>query len=257
MHDRQTIERVLELHADGLNPSRISVRTGICASTVRAWVSGRIPRSARSEHAGIHTCERGAACLRDGVMFHQCYAYLLGMYLGDGCISHVHKGVFSLRVSLDSRYPEIIFECRTRMQIVCPDNRVGVTPMSGGAKGVVVCAYSKHWPCMFPQHGPGKKHTRTIELAQWQEEIVRAQPEIFLRGLIHSDGCRNINNRGRGSTWTGVRYLFNNRSDDIRAMFTDSCDQLGIHWTTPDVYTISVARRADTARLDAFIGPKQ
>jgi hypothetical protein len=86
---------------------------------------------------------------------------------------------------------------------------------------------------------------------------VDEEPELFLRGLIQSDGCRNINNRGRGSTWTGVRYLFSNRSHDIRRMFCDACDRIGVHWTQPDSYTISVARRADTARLDEFIGPKR
>lgn len=185
------------------------------------------------------------------------YAYMAGMYLGDGCISQLRKDVYSLRISLDARYPELVAECRARLQILCPDNRVGVVPMSGGAHGVVVQAYSRHWPCMFPQHGPGAKHTRSIELAEWQQSIINDEPELFLRGLIHSDGCRIVNNRGRGSTWTGIRYLFSNRSDDIRALFGATCDRLRIHWTAPDVYTISVARREDTARLDAFIGPKQ
>src|SRR2546423_1592911 len=39
------------------------------------------------------------------------YVYLLGLYLGDGCISHHSKGVFILRVSLDNRYPGIIRDC--------------------------------------------------------------------------------------------------------------------------------------------------
>ena len=27
-----------------------------------------------------------------------------------------------------------------------------------------VASFSKHWPCLFPQHGPGRKHERKIEL---------------------------------------------------------------------------------------------
>jgi hypothetical protein len=30
-----------------------------------------------------------------------------------------------------------------------------------------VVSYWKHWPCVFPQHGPGPKHRRRIELADW------------------------------------------------------------------------------------------
>jgi hypothetical protein len=37
-----------------------------------------------------------------------------------------------------------------------------------------VSAYSKHWPCLFPQHGPGRKHERKIELTVWQQELVDA-----------------------------------------------------------------------------------
>jgi hypothetical protein len=39
-----------------------------------------------------------------------------------------------------------------------------------------VGSYSKHWPCLFPQHGPGKKHQRKIELTVWQQELVDLDP---------------------------------------------------------------------------------
>lgn len=244
---------MLGLHAEGWNASHIARETSISRSTVRDWIAGKLPHGARHDLDG---CARGAACLRSAPTFHTSYAYMLGMYLGDGCISSHHRDVYKLRVSLDSRYPELVFECRMRMPILCPDNSVGVIPMSGEAKGVVVQAYSKHWPCLFPQHGPGTKHTRIIDLEDWQQSIVDAEPELLLRGLIHSDGCRIQNNRGRGSRWTGTRYMFWNLSPEIRTMFTDACAKLGIHWTAPSSCTISVARRADTARLDQVIGPK-
>ena len=59
--------------------------------------------------------------------------------------------------------------------------RVGCTEVS---------SYSKHWICMFPQHGPGRKHERPIVLADWQRRIVDRFPAPFVRGLVHSDGCR-------------------------------------------------------------------
>jgi hypothetical protein len=54
-------------------------------------------------------------------------------------------------------------------------------------------SYSTHWTCLFPHHGPGRKYTRTIALEDWQQEIVDDHPGPFLRGLIHSDGCRMTN----------------------------------------------------------------
>ncbi|WP_236950032.1 LAGLIDADG family homing endonuclease [Mycobacterium sp. MS1601] len=111
-----------------------------------------------------------------------------------------------------------------------------------------------HWPCLFPQHGPGRKHLRPITLAPWQVAIVEHEPEQFVRGLIESDGCRVVaNDRGVAS----VRYHFTNHSADIRGLFCWALDLLGIHWTQNSRYMIAVYRKADTARLDGFIGPKR
>jgi hypothetical protein len=117
---------------------------------------------------------------------------------------------------------------------------------------VEVSAYSKSWPCLFPQHGPGRKHHRAIELAEWQRELVARDPRPLLRGLIHSDGCRFINT---GRQWSHPRYSFSNLSDGIRQIFCDACDLLALHWTTAG-NTIYVSRKADVATLDGFIGPK-
>lgn len=117
-----------------------------------------------------------------------------------------------------------------------------------------VSSYWKHWPCLFPQQGPGPKHSRPIRLERWQDEIVREHPEAFLRGLIHSDGCRAAN-RVRGRTY--LRYMFCNHSGDILRLFERACGDAGITCTRPSWRTVSVARAADTARMDGFVGPKR
>jgi hypothetical protein len=66
-------------------------------------------------------------------------------------------------------------------------NKVSRTPKIGCTE---VASYSKHWPCLFPQHGPGRKHERRIELVPWQQELVDLDPRPLVRGLLHSDGCR-------------------------------------------------------------------
>lgn len=112
--------------------------------------------------------------------------------------------------------------------------------------------------CLFPQHGAGPKHLRPIELAEWQSELVAEQPEQFLRGLIHSDGCRSLNtvSGAGGKTYSYPRYTFCNASTDIRDLFTTTCDQLGVEWRQMNPRNVSVARRRSVARLDEFIGPK-
>lgn len=120
---------------------------------------------------------------------------------------------------------------------------------------VEVSAYWRSWPCLFPQHGPGKKHERPIVLAGWQQALAGRWPQELLRGLIHSDGCR-FQNTGRGG-WSCPRYSFTNRSADILEIFCRACEQVGVRWTLSGSDTVYVSRKADVAALDRFIGPKR
>jgi hypothetical protein len=178
------------------------------------------------------------------------YCYLLGVYLGDGCISRCRQ-VWRLRITLDNKYPMIIDRCREAIDVLMPGQSASTAPQPTNC--VVVSHYSKHWPCLFPQHGPGRKHLRPIRLEPWQKVLVKHATEQFIRGLIDSDGCRVVaNDRGISS----VRYHFSNRSEDIRALFCGALDELGIPWTRPSQYQVAVYRKAAVARLDDFVGPK-
>jgi hypothetical protein len=160
------------------------------------------------------------------------------------------RGVYRLRISCTRRYPDLIRQCEIAMAGVLP-NKVGRATKQGC---VDVYSYSKHWPCLFPQHGPGRKHERKIELTGWQQELVDLDPRPLLRGLLHSDGCRVLN-------WVNgtpyPRYHFSSASDDIRAIFGRACDALGIEWRPHNRRNLSVARRDSVALLDAFVGPKR
>jgi hypothetical protein len=129
-------------------------------------------------------------------------------------------------------------------------------------RAVRVTAGSKHWPDLFPQMGPGRKHERPIVLAPWQREIVDAHPWPFVRGLIHSDGCRTVNRfktllpSGRVAEYAYPRYFFSNLSADIRGLFCESCERLGLRWTQSNPRNISVSHRASVALLDEHVGPK-
>ena len=115
-----------------------------------------------------------------------------------------------------------------------------------GDRCVRVVGSSKRWPEAFPQHGPGRKHERKIELAAWQREIVDRFPQEFLRGLLHSDGCRTVNRfkttlpSGRVAEYAYPRWFFSNRSAEIRALFCEYCERLGVRWTQSNPRNISV-----------------
>jgi hypothetical protein len=123
---------------------------------------------------------------------------------------------------------------------------------------VDVSSYSKHWPCYFPQHGYGPKHTRPIVLADWQLLIVVNYVEPFLRGLIHSDGTRIVATERKGQyVRRAPRYAFSNRSEDILGLFRTACEIAGVHCTRASSKQIAVYSKAAVARLDEFVGPKE
>ncbi len=186
------------------------------------------------------------------------YAYLLGLYLGDGCISATRRGVYSLRIACADAWPGLVAACVEAVQVARPANKVSLVTSPGC---LYVTCFSKHWPCLFPQHGPGKKHDRRIILADWQQAIVDAHPWEFIRGLIHSDGCRIINwatrtVHGEKRRYEYPRYFFTNLSADIVGLFTSTLDQVGVEWKRANGKNISVARRASVALMDAHVGPK-
>jgi hypothetical protein len=114
----------------------------------------------------------------------------------------------------------------------------------------------------LPQHGPGRKHERPIVLADWQELIVEEHPWCFLRGLLHSDGCRTVNRfevklpSGRVGRYEYPRWFFSNLSQDILGLFCRTCERLGIRWTRSNHRNISVSYRHSVALLEEHIGPK-
>jgi hypothetical protein len=260
VHSRETVAEALRLISDrGLNHCEVSRRLGVARPTIRDWASGKLPHSfAPKESLYGRSCRGGicAVCGGDEHDFQRlssAYVYLLGLYLGDGTISHAHRGVFKLRVFLDMRYPGIVAECQAAMAAVFPYN--SVNKLLTASNCYEVYSFSKSWPCLFPQHGPGKKHLRPIVLTAWQQDFVELIPHLLLRGLIHSDGCRSINT-GRGG-WTCPRYSFSNRSQDIHRIFRDTCDLLDLHWTRAGTDRTYVSRKADVATLDRYVGPKR
>jgi hypothetical protein len=237
-HPPDTVAQALALGGEGWCASDIARVLTVPRSTIKDWLAGHVPGTERAHSV------RGPESLPAE------YAYLLGLYLGDGCLSAHRRDVYRLRITLDARYPDIVKACAAAIREVMPRNSVGHVHRSCNC--IEVYAYSKRWPLLFPQHGPGKKHERPIRLEDWQLALVERFPHLLLRGLIHSDGCRFTNT---GRNWSAPRYSFSNRSADIRAIFCEACDLMGLRWTAAP-RTVYVSRVADVARLDEVIGPK-
>lgn len=257
-HGTNVRQAALTLLRDGVRNADVARRLDVPLGTISYWK--HVDRSKRAECPGAHQ----SACPRcDGDLDESAYAYLLGLYFGDGhIIQNRAMRSPSLSVTCDEAWPGLMDACESAMRSVFPHNSVCRVRRKGCRE---IKLYSKHIWCLFPQHGPGKKHERRIALEAWQQEIVDAHPWEFIRGLIHSDGCRitNWTTRlvgGERKRYEYPRYFFTNVSDDIRQLYTDTLDKLGIAWTHctrhGNPYNISVARKASVALMDAHVGPK-
>jgi hypothetical protein len=243
MRPGHQFDHVSLLIREGFGDARIAALTGIPRSTVRDL--RRKGRPGERQRISALDCSRCGGAIADEAS----YAYLLGLYLGDGCISQQRR-CYRFRLVLDARYPGIIKEASDATLAIHRSGRANILQRVGC---VEVSSSWQHWPCLFPQHGRGRKHLRRIELASWQEAIAVTQTKWLLRGLIHSDGCRSLN-RVNGNEYP--RYFFTNRSGGILQIFRGACDVLGIRYRDSTPHTISIARREDVAALESFVGPK-
>ncbi|MEV4540926.1 transcriptional regulator [Micromonospora echinaurantiaca] len=248
MHPPQLRTRARALRARGDNIRSIARTLSLPYTTVWHWCVDRPEPAVVGTAARCFRCSPTVENQTDPA----AYAYLLGLYLGDGHLVTSDR-VPVLRIYCSDSWPHLIEACESAMRAVLA-NKVQRIQKPGC---VAVQSTGKHWPCLFPQHGPGKKHQRPIVLADWQRETVTAHPGHFLRGLFHSDGSRFTNRvTVRGREYVYPRYMFSNRSTDIMSLCQWALDLLGIPWRMNLPWSLSVARREAVAALDRHVGPK-
>ena len=236
---------------EGLSDYEIARRTGINRSTVQRWRH-------RDRPPGLGL---GPAAAEWGVCDAHAYCYLLGAYLGDGHVNHRPPHTWALRLACDRQYRQIIAEIMAAMEATFPGRRATTFQTSTGACDVVAIIHPAVGKA-FPQHGPGRKHLRPILLTDWQLELTHEHPAELIRGLIHSDGCRVVNRfktklpSGLVAAYSYVRYFFSNLSEDIRNIFREHCELLGIRVTQSNHRNLTVSHRDSVAILEEIVGPK-
>ncbi len=241
---------VTRLLGTGLSDYEIARRTGVKRGTVRNW---------RQAVAPPETILRDWLATSWRVTDPPAYCYLLGAYLGDGTVC-IQKGMW-LQIVNDRRYPGVSSEILSAMARTFPGRNPRSYHSSCGESDVLCISH----PALlraFPQHGPGRKHLRPIVLTGWQLELTHANPGALVRGLIHSDGCRVVNRfrtklpSGRVAEYSYVRSFFSNHSEDIRRIFTEHCQLLGIRVTQSNHRNLTVSHRDGVAILEELVGPK-
>ncbi|MBA3888784.1 MAG: helix-turn-helix domain-containing protein [Acidobacteria bacterium] len=107
-----TVDEVLRLSRTGLGAREVALQTGVSRATVTRWLRGGTP-----------VPDRRPRCVRCAGPLHEpaskaAYAYLLGLYLGDGHVSGSYS--WTLTIACDQSYPGIIREARTAITEALP-----------------------------------------------------------------------------------------------------------------------------------------
>src|SRR3984957_11991746 len=120
MHPQATVDRARQLSQQGLFDREVAQIVGVPLSAVQKWRTGA-RRAPGSEHkAGCPRCDGGP-------LDELAYSYLLGLYLGDGCISRGStrtKDVWKLSVACADAWPGLIQEFGRAVRAVRPANKI-------------------------------------------------------------------------------------------------------------------------------------
>jgi hypothetical protein len=259
MHPPEVRAEALALVEAGLNDCEIARRLGIPRSTIRDWRRPTyVPPNGQPRLP--ERCPRCWLATRPIFFTPADYAGFLGFYLGDGCVSDLPR-TQRLRISLDLKYPDIIESARDLLSRCFPENPVDIVEFHDGGC-VNVSVYSSHLGCLLPQHGPGRKHERSIKLEPWQSRILKAEPWPFVRACIWTDGSAFINRTDvhREKPYEYLSYEFTNMSEDIVELFVAACSRVGVVTRATcgsrGIWKVRINRRASVGLMLDRVGLK-
>lgn len=208
---KNEVREILRLHNDGISQNKIHKILGFDRTTIRQilkdpedYINKSIPEF------DILNIDR------------KVYAFVLGVYLGDGYIVKTHRqNVFKISIYCDAKYKNILEDISQSLEILFPNSKA-MRIRHTSDKCIAVYLYSSHLLKLFPQHGIGRKHERPIVLEDWQIDIINEFNEDFLKGLIYTDGCFYYSGKYE-------RCNFTNKSMDIMNLCSESMKKLNIN----------------------------
>ena len=258
MYPRATVDLARRLSELGVIDSENARICGVSIRAIRHWrqaIAVLIGRTQNVVETHLPTVPRR-------VLDERAYAYLLGLYLGDGHITRGPKR--RLRRSGSTccdGWPGLLDLAKQTMSLVMPSSSVFAVAdrswLHGDQEHVKALAVPA-CRSMAPAESTSARSNSSPGSRRSWPGIREASPAgsftPMAAALInHSAAARSRS----GDRWYEYpRYLFVNRSADIHRLCGEALDRLGVAWRFSKPTTISVARREAVARLDEFVGPK-
>jgi len=249
MRTKNEFKTVLLLKNDGLNDCEIARITSIPRRTIQGWIKTppKIFTDNIINNRYYYNNELKEQIIND-INLKKIYSYILGLYLGDGCIDILSR-TLRLRIFLDAKYVHLNNYVEEMLKIFFYKSKI--TRYNHGDNCICFAVNCKELKNIFPQMGPGRKHNREIKLSQWQTQNIMHSE--LLMGLFHSDGCFYVSD-------DRDNYNFSNRSVDIHNIFQNSCTYFNVKYTVSryqgEIKSTNINKRKDVVKLYYLIGSK-
>lgn len=257
--ESEKYQQVMQLLAEGYKICEISKITGINRSSISNW---KLRNGRQSSISHIHHSISDIDPIPDiidmlgsfSAQDRLDYSYLLGLYIGDGCIYELKK-TCKLTITLDKRYDSLNeYTCEVFSRFFNKSPYVFDRSTCGRGNAIDIIHHSKKLPYFFPQHGRGRKHNRPIILTKWQTDIV--DPVSILKGLIMSDGSIYFDRQSNDT-----KINFTNKSHDIIGIFEKYLSLIGISFKTyvkskTNIKMTTIHKISDVDKLISLIGTK-
>lgn len=237
------IKQILLEFKSGKNKSKIAMEYGIPRSTLRYWIDNENTISVQKI-----SDKDISLIIKEIENNKEIYNYILGLYLGDGCIS-LNKMSYKLRITQDEKYPISIVDIKNKMDLFFNKN---ANVCNGDGKCKILTIYDKNLPLYFPQHGAGKKHDREIILSDYQRDNIDFL--YLMKGLWMSDGSYYIASRNYEA------YNFTNKSTDIISLFEECLTFCEVNYRKRikknGVWIIEITKKSEVQKMKELVGFK-
>lgn len=251
MISSEKYDNVMKLLSYGHSIAEVSRMTGVNRSSISNW---KIRGERVSSPLDLSDPTKCITSMHSELTeeIKKAYSYILGLYLGDGCIYELDR-TEKMTITLDKQY-EVLnnYTVETLGKFFKKSPYIFDRSLHGRGNAIDVNICTSTLSLLFPQHGKGKKHNRDIILTDWQLDVI--DPISIVKGLIMSDGSYYIDRQ------SGImKYSFSNKSVQLIGILAKYLSELGISFA---IYTklkkteLVVHKKLEVEKLHEMIGDK-
>jgi hypothetical protein len=207
MYPQSTVDIARQLSDIGILDRENAQICGVSIRSIRHWRSGD-RRAQRGRRTGTRVPRPTCPRCHGRALDETAYAYLLGLYLGDG---HITRGPRSYVLWLACADAWLACSSRLVRRWHSSCRRPRFSALREDRPLARVKSVSKHWPCLFPQHGPGRNTSAASSLSRGKRRSWRGIPAT-------SHAAFSTLMDTVGSTGSGGRSLVATGGTSIRAI---------------------------------------